>query len=480
MGVEIDDPQTYNWHCWAKEQQIPATIDQVIHLDLLALYWKSVIWIIKMLKLTEEYLEKNHTTSLVETAVPALDLTTLFLQKPKKSSFSLTSTRQRQASTMKESAIHSVLSTNKHLQENFSLEGKTTIADPPGEYKKSLFTPSTTSQPQDTSLSITSGSSASDELDRPSQTTCKISKGTLIFSCAKNQVDLGFDFESVTLVPSMLKSKSKKGKDKSLQSPKKRQIIQTKEQSKGTKEISKSSLISQPKSKAVEISAHKSKEKAKTQDEISKSSSKLPSKSQAAETISANLSKVAWTCQTSSNQDELQWNDKFVRFFSYLERDWKTDGLKPDIQLQVSKIMAFKDVEKQVKISMHTIIKYVYWMKNKDRMSVLDEDAKSGFKVLFDLLKISDPLPLCTNMMAMDKSRACCTCHHNAVQIAIDTNQRVIDYNQYSGQRAFANILWAQSNWGHPDPNLLSNLKAKNVCDVPTDDITDKPDALPT
>lgn len=44
--------------------------------------------------------------------------------------------------------------------------------------------------------------------------------------------------------------------------------------------------------------------------------------------------------------------------------------------------------QKQVKISMHTIIKYVYWMKNKDRMSVLDEDAKSGFKVLFDLLKM--------------------------------------------------------------------------------------------
>lgn len=93
-----------------------------------------------------------------------------------------------------------------------------------------------------------------------------------------------------------------------------------------------------------------------------------------------------------------------MRFFSYLGHDWKTNGLQPDIQLQVSKIMASKDVEvsfinlssnmlsslfqKQVKISMHTIIKYVYWMKNKDRMSVLDEDAKSGFKVLFDLLKM--------------------------------------------------------------------------------------------
>lgn len=103
----------------------------------------------------------------------------------------------------------------KRLQDNFSLKDQTTMANPP----------SSTSQPQDTSLSITSGSSASDELDTPSQITCEVSKGTLIFSCAKNQVDLGFDFEAVTLVPGILKSKSKKGKGKSLQSPKKRQII---------------------------------------------------------------------------------------------------------------------------------------------------------------------------------------------------------------------------------------------------------------
>ncbi|KAG2048926.1 hypothetical protein BDR06DRAFT_975633 [Suillus hirtellus] len=320
----------------------------------------------KTLKLTEEYPEKNHTTSLVETDVPALDL-------------SLTSMEQHQTSTEKGSAVHSVLSTNdfleyietpsssatsehpdksnrpqiflpsssypcqKRLQDNFSLEDQTTMANPP----------SRTSQPQDTSLSVTSGSSVSDELDMPSQITCKILKGTLIFSCAKNQVDLGFDFESVTLVPGILKSKSKKGTGKSLQSPKKKKIIlQTQEQSKGTKEISESSPIPQPKSKAMEIPAHKGKEKAKTKEDIPKPSPKLQHKSQAAETISANLSKVAGACQNSSNQGELEWNDK------------------------VSKIMASKDIE------------YVYWMKNKDRMSVLDEDAKSGFKVLFDLLKM--------------------------------------------------------------------------------------------
>lgn len=107
-------------------------------------------------------------------------------------------------------------SCQKRLQDIFSLEDQTIMADPP----------SSTSQPQDTCLLITSGPSASDELDTPSQITCKISKGTLIFSCAKNQVHLGFDFESVTLVPGILKSKSKKGKEKYLQSPKKRQIIQ--------------------------------------------------------------------------------------------------------------------------------------------------------------------------------------------------------------------------------------------------------------
>lgn len=95
----------------------------------------------------------------------------------------------------------------------------------------------------------------------------------------------------------------------------------TKEQSKGTKEISKSSPIPQPKSKAVEVPAHKGKEKAKTKENIPKPSPKQHSKSQAVETISANLSKVAGACQNSSNQGELEWNDK-VCLSVYLIISW--------------------------------------------------------------------------------------------------------------------------------------------------------------
>lgn len=71
----------------------------------------------------------------------------------------------------------------------------------------------------------------------------------------------------------------------------------------------------------MEIPSHKGKEKAKTKEDIPKPSPKLQHKSQAAETISANLSKVAGACQNSSNQGELEWNDK-VCLSAYLIVSW--------------------------------------------------------------------------------------------------------------------------------------------------------------
>jgi hypothetical protein len=176
----------------------------------------------------------------------------------------------------------------------------------------------------------------------------------------------------------------------------------------------------------------RSKSKDKRNMEISDESSTPhpgPStRSRVTETLPANMSKVAKSCQIAQESENWTWSDRvgshflissnsdrnvvlplqFLTFFTCLGRDWESPALQNDIKLQVGKAMTSRDVEvchvhsiaiavdlivlddwqKQIKNDMHVIIKYVYWMKKRRRTVKLQEQPEVGFKALFELLQM--------------------------------------------------------------------------------------------
>lgn len=196
-----------------------------------------------------------------------------------------------------------------------------------------------------------------------------------------------------------------------------------KENAKATysKESQKSSLQERAKSK-------------KTRNIVLSDESPIPhprpnTRSRITETLSANMSKVAKSCQIAQESENMTWSDKvgshflissssehnnisplqFLTFFTYLGHDWaQSSELQNDIKMQVGKVMTSRDVEvclihgiavavdlivlndwqKQIKNDMHVIVKYVYWMKKQRGAVKLQEQPEVGFKVLFELLQM--------------------------------------------------------------------------------------------
>jgi hypothetical protein len=89
-------------------------------------------------------------------------------------------------------------------------------------------------------------------------------------------------------------------------------------------------------------------------------------RSKITETLPANMSKVAKSCQIAQESESRTWSDRvgshfpissssdsndvspsqFLTFFTYLGHDWaRSSALQNDIKMQVSKVMASRDVE---------------------------------------------------------------------------------------------------------------------------------------
>ncbi|KAG1771557.1 hypothetical protein EV702DRAFT_1048912 [Suillus placidus] len=232
-----------------------------------------------------------------------------------------------------------------------------------------------------------------EESAQPPAITSKTSKGTLIFT---KSLDDKFVYDSVIFVPNLLKSKSKgkgKGKSKgksncgseSVQSFQKNHEIPKLMQMKLISQIQTDVLDKNDKSQKPPEEKKKGKRKAVTLDESPTDHSGSGTKSMTTLTLPANMSKVAKACQkaqASSNSESLMWNEKFLKFFSCLGQEWtQSDELQSNIKQQISKAMASKDVQKQIKTHMHIIVQQKGMVK-------LPEESKIGFKVLFTLLEM--------------------------------------------------------------------------------------------
>ncbi|KAG2139972.1 hypothetical protein BD769DRAFT_1384277 [Suillus cothurnatus] len=198
--------------------------------------------------------------------------------------------------------------------------------------------------------------SIQEESVQPSSITSKTSKGTLIFT---KSLDNRFVYDSVIFVPNAIKSKSKgKGKGKG----------KFKDQPDSAKSDSTAKVY------------------------ISDSHPGPSIKSMTTLTLSANMSKVAKACQkaqTPSGSNSLMWNKKFLKFFSCLGHEWiQSAELQSNIKQQIGKLMASKNVQKQLKTDMDVIVCYVYWMKNQQGIAKLSDEPKIGFKALFTLLEM--------------------------------------------------------------------------------------------
>ncbi|KAG2093796.1 hypothetical protein BD769DRAFT_1395279 [Suillus cothurnatus] len=195
------------------------------------------------------------------------------------------------------------------------------------------------------------------------------SKGTLIFT---KSLDNRFVYDSVIFVPNALKSKSKgKGKGKG----------------KGKfKDQPDSAKSDSPKS------TFQTQTEMVNSDESSTTHPGPSIKSMTTLTLSANMSKVAKACQkaqTPSGSNSLMWNEKFLKFFSCLGHEWTQSAeLQSNIKQQIGKLMASKNVQKQLKTDMDVIVRYVYWMKNQQGIAKLSDEPKIGFKALFTLLEM--------------------------------------------------------------------------------------------
>ncbi|KAG2083389.1 uncharacterized protein F5147DRAFT_776337 [Suillus discolor] len=284
---------------------------------------------------------------------------------------------------------------SNHLEESVA-----SIFTPPGTLLLSkddlqmsaISSPSCSRMELERSLPIPSPSmSSSDESAQTPPITSKTSKGTLVFTKSH---DTKFSYDSVTFIPtaprSRVKSKSKSKSSSKVpirappgQNNESQMLNKGKEKAKATcsKESQKSSLQERAKSKDernMEIS-----------DESPMPHPGPSTRSKITETLPANMSKVAKSCQIAQESENRTWSDRFLTFFGYLGRDWaQSPALQNDIKLQVGKAMISRDVEKQIKNDMHVIVKYVYWMKKRRGAVKLQEQPEVGFKVLFELLQM--------------------------------------------------------------------------------------------
>ncbi|KAG2057204.1 hypothetical protein BDR06DRAFT_969418 [Suillus hirtellus] len=259
----------------------------------------------------------------------------------------------------------SLLVASDHLEESVA-----SIFTPPGTLLLSkndlqmsaISSPSCSRMELERSLPIPSPSmSSSDESAQIPPITSKTSKGTLVFTKSH---DTKFSYDSVTFIPtaprSRVKSKSKsKSKSNSKvpihappgQNNKSQMLNKGKEKAKVTcsKESQKSSLQERAKSKDeknMEIS-----------DESPMPHPGPSTRSRITETLPANMSKVAKSCQIAQESENQTWSDRFLTFFGYLGCDWaQSPALQNNIKLQVGKAMISRDLEKQIKNDMHVTV----------------------------------------------------------------------------------------------------------------------------